>query len=73
MSKLVDLLNTKKPADSKAKTAGIDKTPIGTEFPFQNSKDLVKSDLSKARYGELGNKSGGYTPSKKYTDTVIRK
>ena len=45
MSKLVDLLNTKKPADSKAKTAGIDKTPIGTEFPFQNSKDLMNSEM----------------------------
>lgn len=73
MSKLVDLLNTKKPADSKAKTGGIDKTPIGTEFPFQNSKDLVNSDLNKARYGELGNKAGGYSPAKKYTDTVTRK
>ena len=47
MSKLVELLLTKKPKDSQANTKGIDKTPIGVEFPFQNSKDLIKTDLSK--------------------------
>jgi hypothetical protein len=70
MSKLVELLLTKKPIDSKANTKGVDKTPIGTEYPFQNSKDLVNSDLTKPRGGQLGGTTGGYTPVKKYTDTV---
>jgi len=35
MSKIVELLLTKKPKDSQANTKGIDKTPIGVEFPFQ--------------------------------------
>lgn len=70
MSKIVELLLSKKPKDSQANTKGIDKTPIGVEFPFQNSKDLMKSDLSKPRGGQIGNKTGGYNPSKKYFDSV---
>jgi hypothetical protein len=70
MSKLVEILLSKKPKDSQANTKGIDKTPIGVEFPFQNSKDLMKSDLSKPRGGNLGNKTGGFNPSKKYFDSV---
>lgn len=77
MSKLVELLLSKKPADSKANTKGIDKTPIGVEFPFQNSKDLMKGDLKKDRYGEIGSnqyvaaeKVPGYNPSKKYSDVI---
>ena len=45
MSKIVELLLTKKPKDSQANTKGIDKTPIGIEQPFQNSKDLMKRKL----------------------------
>jgi hypothetical protein len=70
MSKLVELLLTKKPKDSQANTKGKDKTPIGIEFPFQNSKDLMKSDLSKPRGGELGGRTGGFNPSKPYAGTV---
>jgi hypothetical protein len=70
MSKLVELLLTNKPNDSKINSKGVDKTPIGVEFPFQNSKDLMKSDLSKPRGGQLGNQTGGFNPSKKYADSV---
>jgi len=70
MSKLVELLLTKKPKDSKANTKGVDKTPIGVEFPFQNSKDLMNSDLSKPRGGQIGGTTGGFSPSKKYADSV---
>ena len=67
MSKILELLLTKKPKDSQANTKGVDKTPIGTEFPFPNSKDLVKSDLSKPRGGVIGGRTGGYTPSETYS------
>ena len=70
MSKIVELLLKNKPKDSQANTKGKDKTPIGVEFPFQNSKDLMKTDLSKPRGGSLGNQTGGYNPSKKYADSV---
>jgi len=70
MSKLVELLLTKKPKDSKANTKGVDKTPIGVEFPFQNSKDLMNSDLSKPRGGQIGGTTGGFNSSKKYADSV---
>lgn len=70
MSKIVELLLSKKPKDSQANTKGLDKTPIGTEQPFQNSKDLMKTDLSKPRGGQLGGTTGGYNPVKKYGDTV---
>jgi hypothetical protein len=70
MSKIVELLLTKKPVDSKANTKGKDKTPIGVEFPFQNSKDLMNTDLTKFRGGVIGGKTGGFNSSKKYTDTV---
>ena len=70
MSKLVELLLTKKPKDSQANTKGKDKTPIGVEFPFQNSKDLMKSDLSKPRGGQLGGTTGGYSPAKTYAASV---
>lgn len=70
MSKIVELLLTQKPKDSQANTKGKDKTPIGAEFPFQNSKDLVKTDLSKPRGGQLGGTTGGFSPSKKYADSV---
>lgn len=70
MSKLVELLLTKKPVDSRANTKGVDKTPIGVEFPFQNSKDLMNSDLSKPRGGAIGGTTGGFNSVKKYTDTV---
>lgn len=66
MSKLVDRLNTNPPDTSKANTKGVDKTPIDDQkFPFEKSKDLVKSDLSKPRGGEIGSFPGapsGYTP-----------
>lgn len=77
MSKILELLLSKKPKDSQANTKGKDKTPIGVEFPFQNSKDLMKSDLKKDRYGVLGsnqyvpaNTVPGYSDSKKYSDSV---
>jgi hypothetical protein len=70
MSKLVELLLTKKPKDSQANTKGRDKTPIGIEFPFQNSKDLMKSDLSKPRGGQLGARTGGFNPTKPYEASV---
>lgn len=70
MSKLIELLLTKKPKDSQANTKGKDKTPIGVEFPFQNSKDLVKTDLSKPRGGQLGGTTGGFNPSKTYAASV---
>ena len=70
MSKIVELLLTKKPKDSQANTKGKDKTPIGLEFPFQNSKDLIKTDLSKPRGGQLGGTTGGFNPSKPYAASV---
>jgi hypothetical protein len=70
MSKILELLLTKKPKDAQANTKGIDKTPIGVEFPFQNSKDLMNKDLAKPRGGNLGNQTGGFNPTKKYADSV---
>jgi hypothetical protein len=77
MSKLVDLLLKNKPKNSQANTKGVDKTPIGAEFPFPNSKDLVKTDLKKDRYGAIGSNQyapastvPGYNETKKYTDSV---
>ena len=70
MSKLVELLLTKKPTNAKANTKGVDKTPIGVEQPFQNSKDLMNSDLSKFRGGVIGGTTGGFNSAKKYTDTI---
>ena len=57
MSKIVELLLTKKPKDSQANTKGIDKTPIGIEQPFQNSKDLT---LISTNSGDLGNTHSEY-------------
>jgi len=80
MSKILELLLSKKPKDSQANTKGKDKTPIGVEFPFPGSKDLMKGDLKKDRYGALGanqyapaNAVPGYNPGKKYTDVVKAK
>lgn len=66
MSKLVDRLNANPPDNSKANRAGKDKTPIDDrKEPFPGSKDLVKSDLSRPRGGEIGSFPGapaGYVP-----------
>ena len=66
MSKLVDLLNTRKPDTAKANTKGVDKTPIDDfKEPFDGSKDLVKTDLTNARGGIFGSFPGGpsgFTP-----------
>ena len=72
MSNLVDLLEKNKPLSAQANTPGIDKTPIGTEVPFKDSKDLSADDkaLDKARNGVLGQFSGGYDAKKTYSSTV---
>ena len=70
MSKILELLLSKKPKTSQINQKGVDKTPIGVEYPFQNSKDLMNSDLSKPRYGQLGAKSGGFSDTKKYSDSL---
>jgi hypothetical protein len=71
------IVSKKIPYQGAVDTKGKDKTPIGVEFPFKNSKDLMKSDLSKPRGGELGSNSkvpaqyvGGYTDIKPYSKVV---
>lgn len=59
-------------------TDGVDKTPIdATMFPFPGSKDLAKSDLSKARHGALGSglgaEHGGFDNIKTYESQVTKK
>jgi hypothetical protein len=72
MSNLVDLLEKTKPLSAQANTPGIDKTPIGAEVPFKDSKDLSTNDtaLGKARNGVIGQYSGGYDNKKTYSSTV---
>jgi hypothetical protein len=72
MSNLVDLLEKTKPLSAQANTPGIDKTPIGTEVPFKDSKDLSADEtaLGKARNGVIGQYSGGYDNKKTYSSTV---
>lgn len=78
MSKLIDLLAKNKYKTSQVDTRGVDKTPIEAEkYPFPNSKNLSKKDLTKERYGALGSNQyvpasvvPGYQPGKKYTDVV---
>ena len=73
MANIVDLYKKNIPATGKANTKGIDKTPIGVEFPFDKSKDLMKGDLSKYRKGALGKGSGGYDNSRTYTSVTRKK
>ncbi len=70
MASIIDTFKKSTPKTAKANTRGVDKTPIGVEFPSAGSKDLMKSDLSKYRNGQLGDRAAGNTPNKKYSDTV---
>lgn len=67
---LLDLFKKSTPKTAKANTKGIDKTPIGVEQPFPGTKDLMKSDLSKPRHGQIGQGAGGYDSKKTYSSSV---
>ena len=69
---LLDLFKKSAPKTANANTKGIDKTPIGIEEPFKPSKDLMKSDLSKPRHGQIGQKYG-YTSIKPYSSSNTKK
>ena len=71
MSKLEDLYNTTPPATSKINKNGTDKTPISVD----GGKDLAGDDaaVTKARNGDLGGGADGYTPVKRYSDSVLDK
>jgi hypothetical protein len=70
---LVDLYTKSTPKTAKIDVKGKDKTPIGTELPFNGSKDLMKSDLSKPRKGALGQGTGGYDDKKVYSTSIKNK
>ena len=63
---IIDLYNNNTPLTGKIKTSG-EKTPIEPD----GGKDLSKNEalLKKSRKGELGQGSGGYTPTKNYSST----
>jgi hypothetical protein len=63
---ILDLYNNKTPLTGKI-TNNLDKTPIEPD----GGKDLSKNEalLKKSRKGELGQGSGGYTPTKNYSST----
>ena len=50
-----------------------DRTPISAE-DFDSSKLSISAEnLEKGRGGKLGNLTGGFTPTKKYSDVTDRK
>jgi len=71
MASLIDIYKASKYATAPDK--GKDKTPIGVELPFDGSKDLMKSDLSKPRKGALGQGTGGYDNKKVYSTSIKNK
>jgi hypothetical protein len=70
---LVDLYTKSTPKTAKIDAKGKDKTPIGVEYPFDGSRDLMKSDLSKPRKGALGQGTGGYDNKKVYSTSIKNK
>jgi hypothetical protein len=58
MASILDLYGKSGPKTAQIDKKGKDKTPIGTEFPFVGSADLIKNNsrLEKARGGKVNNK-----------------
>ena len=73
MASLIDLYTKKTPTNGKANTKGIDKTPIGMEYPFDGSTNFVSKDLDKPRKGALGQGTGGYNEKKIYSTSIKNK
>ena len=63
---ILDLYTKSTPLTGKI-TNNLDKTPIEPD----GGKDLAKNEslLKKSRRGELGQGSGGYTPTKNYSSS----
>lgn len=72
MASIIDMFKGSTPKTAKANTRGVDKTPIGTEFPFAGSKDLVKQ-TEKFRKGNVGDRSAGFNNSKPYSKSLKNK
>ena len=73
MASILELYQKSTPTTGKIDPKGKDKTPIGVELPFDGSKDLMKSDLSKPRKGALGQGTGGYDNKKVYSTSIKNK
>ena len=73
MASLLDLYSKKVPVTGKVNTKGVDKTPLGIEQPFDQSKDLAAKDLTKPRKGALGQGTGGYNEKKIYSTSIKNK
>jgi hypothetical protein len=82
MASLIEKLAKEAPISSKAKIGVNDKTPYseGTGVDASKNADpkvLNDKKLAQGRkYGELGGGSkftGGYTPNKTYSSTIIKK
>jgi hypothetical protein len=82
MATLIEKLEKTPPASSKAKTSENDKTPYSEGTGIAGSKNadpkvLTDTKLNKGRvYGALGagsTNSPGYSATKTYTSTVIKK
>jgi hypothetical protein len=79
---ILDIYTKTPPDSSKANRLGVDKTPIDNQKePFPKSKDLMSTDLSIARKGELGSvpnppvgfKAPGFTPGDgEYSKKVVK-
>jgi hypothetical protein len=50
-----------------------DRTPISAKDFDGSDLQVTEQQIEKARGGQLGNKAGGYTPTKKYSDVTDRK
>lgn len=50
-----------------------DRTPISADDFDLSKLSVSEEDLEKGRGGKLGNLTGGFTPTKKYSDVTERK
>jgi hypothetical protein len=50
-----------------------DRTPISDKDFDLKKLSVSESNLEKHRGGKLGNKAGGFTPSKNYSSTITKK